>query len=114
MAVYPRGSASVCQAGHSFYDATGPPWFHIETRRLKDTARGAALVHRPPSEKPPKRRSYGLAEREAALIPLTYGADLARGLWAGQPWGDHLLQVGVLDGMLIVGTFVSVKTFCWE
>jgi len=50
----------------------------------------------------------------AALVPLTYVVDLLRGLWAGQSWGDHVLQVGVLAGMLIVGTVVSVKTFRWE
>jgi len=114
LAVYPRGSVSVCQAGYSFYDATSPPWFHVEAKRFNDTARRAALVPRPPSEELPKRRSYGLAEREAALIPLTYVVDLLRGLWVGHPWGDHLLQVGVLAGLLIVGTVVSVKTFRWE
>jgi hypothetical protein len=34
--------------------------------------------------------------------------------WAGQPWSAHLLDVGVLVGMLVLGVIISVKTFRWE
>jgi len=50
----------------------------------------------------------------SAFIPLTYVVNLLRGLWTGQPWGDHLLDIGVLAGMLVLGVIVSVKTFRWE
>jgi ABC-2 type transport system permease protein len=50
----------------------------------------------------------------SAFIPLTYVVDLLRGLWAGDPWGSHLLDAGVLVGMLLLGIIVSVKTFRWE
>ncbi len=49
-----------------------------------------------------------------AFIPLTYVVNLLGGLWNGQPWGDHLLDAGVLTGMLLVGIFISAKTFRWE
>jgi ABC-2 type transport system permease protein len=50
----------------------------------------------------------------SVFMPLTYVVNLLRGLWAGQPWGDHLLDVGVLAGMLLLGIIISVKTFRWE
>ncbi len=53
-------------------------------------------------------------QKISAFIPLTYVVNLLRGLWAGAPWGDHLLDVGVLVGMLLVGVVVSAKTFRWE
>jgi ABC-2 type transport system permease protein len=53
-------------------------------------------------------------QKASLLMPLTYVVNLLRGLWTGQPWGDHLLDVGVLALMLVLGTIVSVKTFRWE
>jgi ABC-2 type transport system permease protein len=50
----------------------------------------------------------------SAFNPLTYVVNLMRGLWIGQPWGNHLLDVGVLVGMLVLGIIVSSKTFRWE
>jgi len=53
-------------------------------------------------------------QKVSAFIPLTYVVNLLRGLWAGEPWGKHLLDVGVLAGMLLLGIIVSAKTFRWE
>ena len=53
-------------------------------------------------------------QKVANFIPLTYVVNLLRGLWFGEPWRDHLLDVGVLAGMLVVGVVVSVKVFRWE
>jgi ABC-2 type transport system permease protein len=55
-----------------------------------------------------------IVKKVSAFMPLTYVVNLLRGLWMGQPWGDLLLEVGVLAGMLLVGIVVSVKTFRWE
>ena len=53
-------------------------------------------------------------KKVAAFLPLTYVVNLLRGLWVGETWGNHLLDVGVLAGMLILGVIISVKTFRWE
>jgi ABC-2 type transport system permease protein len=53
-------------------------------------------------------------QKVASFIPLTYVVNLLRGLWNGEPWGNHLLDVGVLVGMLLLGIIVSAKTFRWE
>jgi ABC-2 type transport system permease protein len=53
-------------------------------------------------------------QKVSAFMPLTYVVNLLSGLWIGQPWGDHLLDVGVLAGMLLLGIIISVKTFRWE
>lgn len=48
----------------------------------------------------------------AALV--TYVVNLLRGLWIGEAWSQHLLDVGVLVAMLVVGVLVSIKLFRWE
>jgi ABC-2 type transport system permease protein len=53
-------------------------------------------------------------QKVSAFTPLTYVVNLLRGMWGGQPWGDHLLDVAVLTAMLLLGVIVSVKTFRWE
>jgi ABC-2 type transport system permease protein len=52
--------------------------------------------------------------RLSAFVPLTYVVNLLRGLWIGESWGSHLLDVAVLAGMLLLGIIISVKTFRWE
>ena len=53
-------------------------------------------------------------QKVAAFLPLTYVVNLLQGLWSGEAWGSHLLDVGVLTGMLILGIIISAKTFRWE
>jgi len=62
----------------------------------------------------PRELMPATVQKVSAFIPLTYVVNLLRGLWAGQPWGDHVLDVGVLAGMLLLGIVVSAKTFRWE
>lgn len=62
----------------------------------------------------PRELMPATVQKVSAFIPLTYVVNLLRGLWIGQPWGDHVLDVGVLAGMLLVGIVVSAKTFRWE
>jgi ABC-2 type transport system permease protein len=50
----------------------------------------------------------------SAFLPLTYVVNLLRGLWIGEAWSAHLLDAGVLLGMLIIGVIISIKTFRWE
>jgi ABC-2 type transport system permease protein len=53
-------------------------------------------------------------QKVASFLPLTYVVNLLSGLWVGEAWGQHLLDVGVLAGLLILGIIISVKTFRWE
>jgi ABC-2 type transport system permease protein len=48
------------------------------------------------------------------FIPMTYMVTLLRGLWFGDSWGNHLLEVAVLVGLLILGMIVVGLTFKWE
>ncbi len=50
----------------------------------------------------------------STFLPLTYVVNLLRGLWVGEPWGIHLLDIGVLAGMLVLGIVISARTFRWE
>jgi ABC-2 type transport system permease protein len=53
-------------------------------------------------------------QKVAAFMPLTYVVNLLSGLWVGESWGSHLLDVGVLAGMLLLGILITAKTFRWE
>lgn len=50
----------------------------------------------------------------AKFIPLTHVVILMKGLWFGEAWGEHLMEISVLVGMLVVGVAVSARTFRWE
>jgi ABC-2 type transport system permease protein len=62
----------------------------------------------------PRELMPATIQKVSAFIPLTYVVNLLSGLWIGEPWGKHLLDVGVLAGMLLLGVIVSAKTFRWE
>ena len=57
---------------------------------------------------PPAMRTISKA------LPMTHVVNLLQGLWIGNPWSKHIVEVAVLAGLLIVGAFVSAKTFRWE
>ncbi len=50
----------------------------------------------------------------AQYIPLTHVLRLMKGLWFGEAWGEHLVEVAVLVGCLVVGGIVAARTFRWE
>jgi len=62
----------------------------------------------------PRELMPASVQKFSAFLPLTYVVNLLRGLWIGQPWGEHLLDVAVLVAMLLLGVIVSIKTFRWE
>jgi ABC-2 type transport system permease protein len=57
---------------------------------------------------PPAMRSISKA------FPMTHVVNLLQGLWFGNPWSKHVVEVAVLAGLLVVGAIVSAKTFRWE
>ena len=48
------------------------------------------------------------------FLPLTYAVRLLKGLWFGEPWGDHLLETAVLGAVLVGCAAVSSRFFRWE
>jgi ABC-2 type transport system permease protein len=48
------------------------------------------------------------------FLPLTHVVTLMRGLWAGEGWAEHLTEVAVLGGVLVVGIILSARFFRWE
>jgi ABC-2 type transport system permease protein len=48
------------------------------------------------------------------FLPLTYVVKLLKGIWFGNSWLQHGSEVLVLIGMLVVGIFVTAKTFRWD
>ena len=52
--------------------------------------------------------------RISDFLPLTYAARLLRGLWFGEGWGEHWVEVAVLGGILALGTALAARLFRWE
>jgi ABC-2 type transport system permease protein len=50
----------------------------------------------------------------ARMIPLTYAVSLLRGIWSGEPWSAHLVDVAALVAVFAIGVAVSSKVFRWE
>ena len=53
-------------------------------------------------------------QKVSRFLPLTHVVTLLKGLWFGEGWGEHLTEVAVLVGVLVVGGIVAARTFRWE
>ncbi len=62
----------------------------------------------------PTKLLPAIVQKISAFVPMTYVVNLLSGLWFGEPWSSHVLDVAVLAAMLVVGVLVSVKVFRWE
>jgi len=52
--------------------------------------------------------------RISDFLPLTHVVTLLRGLWFGEGWGEHLTEVIILGGILVVGAGLAARFFRWE
>jgi ABC-2 type transport system permease protein len=52
--------------------------------------------------------------RISDFLPLTHVVTLLRGLWFGEGWGEHLTEVIILGGILMVGAGLAARFFRWE
>jgi ABC-2 type transport system permease protein len=50
----------------------------------------------------------------AKLLPLTYIVSLLGGIWIGEPWSAHLVDLGALAIAAVVCTALSARVFRWE
>ncbi len=62
----------------------------------------------------PRETLPGSIQRYSQILPLTQVVNLLRGMWIGESWIVHLQEVVILIALLIVGVFVTTKTFRWE
>ena len=53
-------------------------------------------------------------QRISTFLPMTYMVRLLRGLWFGESWGDYLVEVAVLVGVLVVCGALAARFFRWE
>jgi len=52
--------------------------------------------------------------RISDFLPLTHVVTLLRGLWFGEGWGEHLTEVIILGGVMVVGAGLAARFFRWE
>jgi ABC-2 type transport system permease protein len=50
----------------------------------------------------------------AKLLPMTYIVSLLGGIWIGEPWSAHLVDLGALAIAAVVCTALSARVFRWE
>ena len=50
----------------------------------------------------------------AHLLPLTYAASLLKGIWMGDAWSAHVVDLAALSVTFVVCTALSAKVFRWE
>ncbi|MFZ0303746.1 MAG: ABC transporter permease [Terracidiphilus sp.] len=50
----------------------------------------------------------------AHLTPMNYAVNLLEGIWVGEPWSAHLVDVAALVVSFVLFTAVSAKVFRWE
>lgn len=50
----------------------------------------------------------------ARLLPMTYIASLLSGIWNGEPWSAHLVDLAALAIAGVVCTALSARVFRWE
>ena len=48
------------------------------------------------------------------FIPLTHVVTLLQGLWKGEAWSKHWMELIVLSAILVVSSLLAVKIFRWE
>lgn len=50
----------------------------------------------------------------ARVVPLTYAVSLLEGIWKGDAWSAHVVDLAALAVVFIVCTALSAKVFRWE
>jgi ABC-2 type transport system permease protein len=50
----------------------------------------------------------------ARALPMSYAVSLMEGIWTGDPWSAHLLDVAALIFFFLLFTAISAKIFKWE
>ena len=50
----------------------------------------------------------------ARFVPLSYAVSLLRGIWVGDAWSAHLVDLGALAAVFVICSAVSVRVFRWE
>ena len=50
----------------------------------------------------------------ARFLPTTYAVSLLGGIWKGEPWSAHLMDVAALVAGFVICTALSSKVFRWE
>lgn len=48
------------------------------------------------------------------FLPLTYVVRLLQGLWFAEAWSSSWVPVGVLAGLLAIGSILAARFFRWE
>ena len=50
----------------------------------------------------------------ARVLPLSYAVSLLRGIWMGDPWSAHVLDLAAMAAVFVICTALSARVFRWE
>ncbi len=62
----------------------------------------------------PKQELPETMRRLGEWLPLTHTVELLQGLWLGEGLGEHMTELAVLSGLLLLSAVLSAKLFRWE
>jgi ABC-2 type transport system permease protein len=48
------------------------------------------------------------------VLPLSYAVSLMRGIWTGEAWSSHLIDIAALAGFFVLFSAISSRVFRWE
>jgi ABC-2 type transport system permease protein len=48
------------------------------------------------------------------FVPLTYAVSLLSGIWQGDEWSAHLVDIAALVAVFVVCTLIASRVFRWE
>jgi ABC-2 type transport system permease protein len=56
----------------------------------------------------------GTVQRIAVALPMTHAVSLLQGLWMGEPWRMHAVEIAVLTIVGLAAGAVAARSFRWE
>ena len=62
----------------------------------------------------PRQLLPKIIQKYSQVLPLTHVVTLLQGLWFGESWREHLMEVRILIAILIIGIILSSRIFRWE
>ena len=62
----------------------------------------------------PRELMPAAIDKISEFVPLTYVVNLLSGLWSGDAWSMHIIDIILLLVMLLAGVLISTKLFRWE
>ena len=62
----------------------------------------------------PRQMLPGFLKTASEILPLTHAIRMMQGIWLGESLWNFKVEIAVLGGILLAGTFVATRLFRWD